>query len=58
MGPAAVESIRSNRDTFYIYGILEYEDLGTGRSHSTKFCQSFEPSGGTLIFCPKYNEAN
>jgi hypothetical protein len=57
LNPILAQSVNSGRLTFYVYGSVEYEDIGTRNRHTTKFCQFYIPAQKKFGYCPEYNGA-
>jgi len=53
---ADVSDVENGKKKVFFYGIVQYEDMRTGKPHVTKMCWYYNGSGGAV--CPEYNDAN
>jgi hypothetical protein len=55
--PDKLTAILANRLSLYVYGHIEYLDVGTA-SHSTHLCEVYIPRSKDFFLCDTYNDSN
>jgi hypothetical protein len=53
-----IADMAAKHETMYLYGHIEYIDVGRNQSHTTLVCERYIPSLKIFATCPDYNGAN